>query len=202
MNFYHTASGADPLRPEGILSLDDIRAKVGEANQKPARRDALSAFRVIAERGHIDLASVPASASGVRRLGAAHPGERDQERAEVALPIARRGRWTDPDLCRTGPPELYAGARLRHALDDLRRLSHGCALDLLSDRPRHEASLRPGRQSAPVSCGSGHDPGRSRAGSSPLGLCPARTPLLSHNRTLLCPRRPDRSEPQGSCCPG
>lgn len=56
------------FRPEGIVTLADVRAAATAGLSGSRGRDMKSAFNVLADRLGIDLASFPASAPALRRL--------------------------------------------------------------------------------------------------------------------------------------
>jgi hypothetical protein len=61
------ASGS-VFRPDGVTTLAEVVARVQRERNGTARRDTVSAFRCLAARLNLDLATIPATPAAVRSL--------------------------------------------------------------------------------------------------------------------------------------
>src|SRR4051812_18233078 len=127
------------FRPDGVITLADVRDLSDGNLEGNLRRDTLSAFNVLQARAGIDLATRPASAPEVRSvfsvLSPANLGVSDKRYATLRSLIVRaverfgmkRTRLTSRVPLSSEWTALFATVENRTYLQGIKRLAHYCS---------------------------------------------------------------------------
>jgi hypothetical protein len=93
---------AAAIRPEGAVSLAEVRDRVEALPSGTERRDTLSAFRVLSARLDLDSPATPATAASCARCSGQRSLEAQGERA-ASRQHPRAGRARRPSASACGP---------------------------------------------------------------------------------------------------